>query len=116
MLHGGLGTSTIIQVPFREYQDIKNSFWRDDARFTKFIAENLPGIQNLLVSQQNKILQIFKEVKFNPGCKILSEGTALNKKFYLIASGEVKLECYKNPFRKMALNKQDLLKNLEKPH
>lgn len=63
-----------------------------------------------------KFVSMFKEVKFNQGVQMLTEGNLMNTKFYLIADGHVRLESLKNPYRRREMNKKSLLKNIDSLH
>ena len=78
--------------------------------------ECIPLIKTYTTAQQVKYIQMFKEVKFNPGVEILTEGNQMNQKFFLIVDGHVRLECLKNPYRRREMNKKKLLKNLTGLH
>ena len=54
---------------------------------------------------------MFKEYRFYPGHEILKEGPAKHDTFYLIAEGQVKLECMNNPFRRRDYDEKKIFKD-----
>ena len=111
-ISGGTGHAVAARVPHREYQEAKQSFWRDAQRFQAFINAHVPLMQTLTVAKQLELLAMFREERFNPHQALLHEGVEENPHLYLIAEGQVKLEAMNNPFRRMEYNREAILQHV----
>jgi len=109
-----VGTAFLVRLPIKTYTQIRESYWADTNRFHKLIHTYVPRLKQLSATMAQKIILLFREVRFQPGQQILKEGDEKNFKFYLIAQGDVKLECMNNPYRRRDYNNQDILKKV--PH
>jgi hypothetical protein len=52
---------------------------------------------------------MFREERFNAHQVLLHEGVEENPRVYLIAEGQVKLECLNNPFARRDYNREAIL-------
>jgi hypothetical protein len=112
-ISGGLGHAVAARVPHREYQEAKKSFWRDAQRFQGFINAHVPLLQTLTVAKQLELLSMFREERFNAHQVLLHEGVEENPRVYLIAEGQVKLECLNNPFARRDYNREAILQHVQ---
>ena len=48
---GGIGTSFLIHVPYREYKVIQESHWLDQNRYQDFMFQHVPLIKSYTVGQ-----------------------------------------------------------------
>ena len=69
-------------------------------------------LQTLTVAKQLELLSMFREERFNAHQVLLHEGVEENPRVYLIAEGQVKLECLNNPFERRDYNREAILQHV----
>ena len=62
--YGTGGHAIVLRIPWKKYVDIAESFWASTSRYQNFLRDYVPNLKGTTSAKQQKIMSMFKEVKF----------------------------------------------------